>query len=126
MISKPETPFTFRFVNGERCLRLELTNTSDSALGSIDILTIFLKDEETLGGGPSQSHIRFESIERILPREKSILSHKTWINGKPSGPDHDQLERLQARAGEINPYVLDFSWRNAEGKARFQRIPIGS
>ena len=125
MISKPETPFTFRFVNGEHGLHLELTNTSESALRSIDILTVFLKDEETPGGGPSQAHIRFDSIERILPKEKSLLSHKTWINGKPAGPGQDQLERLQVKAGESNPYVLDISWRNAEGKARFQRIPIG-
>ena len=126
MISKRETPFTSRFVNGEHGLHLELTNTSESALRSIDILTVFLKDEETPGGGPSQAHIRFDSIERILPKEKSLLSHKTWINGKPARPGQDLLERLQVKAGETNPYVLDISWRNAEGKARFQRIPIGS
>jgi len=125
MISKRETPFTFGFVNGEQGLRLELTNTSESALRSVDILTVFLKDEETPGGGPSQAHIRFDSIERILPHEKSLLSHRTWINGKPARPDQDQLKRLQVKAGEPNPYVLDISWRNAEGKARFQRIPIG-
>ena len=87
MISKRETPFTFGFVNGEQGLRLELTNTSESALRSVDILTVFLKDEETPGGGPSQAHIRFDSIERILPHEKSLLSHRTWINGKPARPD---------------------------------------
>jgi len=125
MMSKRETPFTFGFVNGEQGLRLELTNTSESALRSVDILTVFLKDEETPGGGPSQAHIRFDSIERILPHEKSLLSHRTWINGKPARPDQDQLKRLQVKAGEPNPYVLDISWRNAEGKARFQRIPIG-
>ena len=125
MMSKRETPFTFGFVNGEQGLRLELTNTSESALRSVDILTVFLKDEESPGGGPSQAHIRFDSIERILPHEKSLLSHRTWINGKPARPDQDQLKRLQVKAGEPNPYVLDISWRNAEGKARFQRIPIG-
>ena len=124
-MTKREMPFTFGFVNGEHGLRLELTNTSETALRSIDILTVFLKDEETPGGGPSQAHIRFDSIERILPSEKSLLSHRTWINGKPARPGQDQLERLQGKAGEPNPYVLDISWRNAEGKARFQRIPIG-
>ena len=125
MISKTEKPFTFRFVDAQSNLLLELTNASDLALRSIEILTVFLKNEEASSGGPSQAHIRFEAIERILPQEKSILSHRTWINGKPAGPGQDQLERLQVRAGQAHPYVLDISWQNAEGKTRFQRIPIG-
>jgi hypothetical protein len=123
MISKK--PFTFRFIDVGSSLRLELTNDTDQTLKSVEILTVFLKDLETPGGGPSQAHIRFEPMERTLPQEKSILSHKTWINGKPAGADQDQLQRLQMVAGRASPYVLDISWQDAEGKTRFQRIPIG-
>jgi hypothetical protein len=28
-------------------------------------------------------------------------------------------------AGEANPYVLDLSWQDVDGKTRFQRIPVG-
>jgi hypothetical protein len=125
MISKKQEPFAFNFVDDGSNVVLELTNTTDQALKSVEVLTVFLKDEETPGGGPSQAHIRFDAIERILPQEKSILPHKTWINGKLAALDRDQLQRLQSIAGEANPYVLDISWQDAEGKTRFQRIPVG-
>jgi hypothetical protein len=125
MISKTEKPFTFRFIDDGSNVLLELTNATDQTLKSIEILTVFLKDKETPGGGPSQAHIRFEAVERILPQEKSILSHKTWVDGKPADVDRDQLQRLKLVAGQVSPYVLDISWRDAEGKARFQRIPVG-
>jgi hypothetical protein len=125
MISNKQKPFAFNFVDDGPNVVLELTNTTDQALKSVEILTVFLKDEETLGGGPSQAHIRFDAIEHILSQEKSILSHKTWINGKLAPLDRDQLQRLQLIAGEANPYVLDISWEDAEGKSRFQRIPVG-
>jgi hypothetical protein len=35
------------------------------------------------------------------------------------------MERLKLIPGEVNPYVLNISWQDAEGKARFQRIPVG-
>jgi hypothetical protein len=41
------------------------------------------------------------------------------------GADRDQLERLQVMDGAAHPYVLDISWQDAEGKTRFQRIPVG-
>jgi hypothetical protein len=125
MIAMKEKPFTFRFVDDGSNVALELTNATDRTLKGIEVLTIFLKDEETPGGGPSQAHIRFDAIERILPQEKSILSHRTWINGKPADLDRDQLQRLRLIAGEVNPYVLDISWQDTEGKTRFQRIPVG-
>ena len=78
-------------------------------LKSIEILTIFLKDEETPGGGPSQAHIRFEGVKSMKPGEKTVLSHRTWINGKPVDTDHDQMERLKLRAGQANPYALEIS-----------------
>jgi hypothetical protein len=120
-----EEIFTARFIDEGSNVHLELTNECDQPLNSIEILTVFLKDEETPGGGPSQAHIRFEPIKFIQPKEKTVLSHKTWINGKPADPTQDQLERLKVIAGEVKPYVLDISWQDAEGKTRFQRIPVG-
>ena len=120
-----EKAFTFRFVERETDFLLELTNATDRALKCVEVLTVFLKDEITPGGGPSQAHIRFDSVERILPTEKSIVPHRTWINGKPANGEHDLLGRLQVLAGEAKPYVLDISWQDTDGKTRFQRIPIG-
>jgi hypothetical protein len=123
--SQTENPFTFRFIDSGPEVLLELTNATGQTLECIEILTVFLKDEETLGGGPSQAHIKFEAIKHLQPKDKSTLSHRTWINGKPVDPQHDQLERLKIIAGEVKPYVLDISWQDAEGKARYQRIPVG-
>lgn len=120
-----DKPFTFRLTDSEPGVVLELTNSTDRTLKSVDILTIFLKDEETAGGGPSQSHIRFDTVRSMPARQTAVLTHRTWINGKPAGADCDQLERLRVIAGKVRPYVLDLSWENEEGKSRFQRIPIG-
>ena len=125
MTNTKQKPFTFSFVDAGSNVALELTNATDQTLKCVEILTVFLKDKETSGGGPSQVHIRFEAVERILPKEKSILSHTTLINRKPADPGQDQLKRLQVIAGEANPYVLDISWQDPEGKTRFQRIPVG-
>src|SRR2546422_5529974 len=108
--SKTEKTFIFRFIDARPKVLLELTNATEHTLKSIEILTVFLRDEETPGGGPSQAHIKFDAINSILPQEKAVLSHRTWINGKPVSTDHDQLARLKIIAGEVNPYVLDISW----------------
>ena len=120
-----EKPFTVQFIDGGSGARLELMNTADSVLKSVEILSVFLKDEETPGGGPSRAHIRFEALKCIRPGEKALLSHRTWIDGKPVAPEADLLARLEARAGQVRPYVLDISWEDAEGKTRYQRIPVG-
>jgi len=122
---KTEKSFNFRFIDAPSTVLLELTNLTDHTLKSIEILTIFLKEEETLGRGPSQAHIRFDVVASIKPRENAVLSHKTWINGKPADTDHDQLERLKILPGVVCPYVMDISWEDPHGKARFQRIPVG-
>jgi hypothetical protein len=122
---KTEKPFIFRFIDAPATVLLELTNETDHTLKSIEILTIFLKDEETSGRGPSQAHIRFDAVASMKPRENAVLSHKTWINGKPADTNHDQLERLKIIPGVVSPYVLDISWEDADGKTRFQRIPVG-
>jgi hypothetical protein len=123
--SKTEKPFTFEFIDEGSRILLGLTNGCDQTLKCIEVLTVFLKDEETPGGGPSQANIKFKDTECIYPKEKVVLSHRTWINGKPADPNQDQLERLKVIAGEVKPYVLDISWEDEAGKSRFQRIPVG-
>ena len=123
-IKKPR-PFTYQFLDDGPNLHLELTNATQQTLKRVEILTIFLKNEEASVAGPAQVHIRFDSVERILPAEKSVFSHTTLINGKVTRDDRDQLARLQDVEGAPNPYILDISWQDAEGRTRFQRIPVG-
>jgi hypothetical protein len=120
-----EKPFSVGFVGDEVNVMLELVNTTDRTLKSIEVLTIFLKDETTVGGGPSQAHIRFDGIKAMLPREKAVITHRTWINGKPAASDNDQMSRLTVVAGSLSPYVLDISWEDGDGRTRFQRIAVG-
>lgn len=120
-----EQTFALKFVENDSAVLLELMNMSGQTLRSVEILTIFLKDEEIVGGGPSTAHIKFESVKAIQPQEKSVMPHRTWINGKPVAADKDQLQRLKPVAGSSSPYVLDISWQDPEGKTRFQRIPVG-
>lgn len=118
-------PFVFRFIEAPPSVLLELTNVTEVNLKSIEILTVFLKDQETPGGGPSQAHIRFEDIKSMLPKERVVLTHRTWINGKPAAVDRDQLARLKVIAGEVSPYMLDISWEDAEGRKQYQSVPMG-
>lgn len=104
---------------------MELKNTAETALRSIEIMTIFLKNEEAPDGSPAQTQIRFDAIKSLQPSGSAVLSHRTWIDGKPVNDVRDQMARLKVIAGEFSPYVLDISWENAQGKARFQRIPVG-
>jgi hypothetical protein len=124
-MSQTQKPFNFSFISDEASVALELVNTTDTTLKSIEVLTIFLKDEVTIGGGPSQAHIRFEGIKAMLPREKAVVTHRTWINGKPAARENDQLARLKVTAGVVSPYVLDISWEDGDGRTRFQRIAVG-
>jgi hypothetical protein len=125
MIGTAEKPFTIKFLETESDVHLELTNATDHALKGVEVLTVFLKDEETPGGGPSQAHIKFDTLSQIRAKENVVVNHKTWINGKVVPAAHDQLQRLRVVAGAVRPYVLDISWQDTEGKARFQRIPVG-
>lgn len=122
--SKTATPFTLSFTGEGRDTRLELMNETDGPLKCVEILTVFLKDEETTGA-PSRAHLRFEPVKFIQAREKTIVPHKTLIDGKVADSTNDQLERLKVIAGAPKPYVLDISWEDAEGKSRFQRIAVG-
>ncbi len=125
MSQRIDRPFTARFIDDDEKVLLELTNTTDEVLRGVEILAVFLKDQGTPGGGPSRSHIKFETIKSVKPKEKAVLSHRTWIDGKPVDVSDDQLERLKVLAGEEKPYVLDISWETGDGRTRYQRIPVG-
>src|ERR1043165_160423 len=114
-----EKPFTFRFIDAKPRILLELQNTTENSLRLVEILTIFLKEEEAPDGGAIQAHLRFDAVNSISPRASAVVSHRTWINGKPVNDERDQMDRLKGVAGEANPYVLDLSWKDADGKARF-------
>jgi len=122
---KTDKPFTFRVIESGSKVALELTNGCDQTLKCVEILSIFLKDTEAPGGGPSRAHIRFEGMESIQPGAMTVLSPQTWIDGKPAAADHDQAARLNEIPGQSKPYVLDISWQDVEEKMRFQRIPVG-
>ena len=122
--NRSDKTFAFRFIETGLNVELELMNISNQSVKSIDVLTIFLKNE-TSSGGPSQVHIRFKTIEHIPALQNLVIPHTTWIDGKPVSNDLDQLSRLRDIADGPNPYVLDISWQDAEDKMRFQRIPLG-
>jgi hypothetical protein len=122
--SNGRAPFIIRFMNTKPRVLLELTNTTEMTLKSIEILTVFLKDEGP-AAGPSRAHIRFDRINSVQPKEKAVVSHRTWINGMPANETQDQIGRLEAVAGAVKPYVLDISWEDLHGKTQFQRIPVG-
>ena len=117
-------PLVIRFMCTKPRMLMEITNTTATTLRSVEILTVFLKNEET-SAGPSRAHIRFDPIKTVQPNEKAIVSHRTWINGSPASDAQDQIGRLEDVAGAIKPYVLDISWEDVDGKIQFQRIPVG-
>ena len=112
-----------RFMDTRPRMLMEITNTTETTLKSVEILTVFLKDEDH--AGPSRAHIRFDTIKSVQPNEKAVVSHRTWINGKPASDAQDQIGRLEVVAGAVKPYVLDISWEDGDGKTQFQRIPVG-
>lgn len=103
---------------------MEITNRTAKTLRSVEILTVFLKDEEG-AASPSRAHIRFDTIKCVQPNEKAVVSHHTWINGMPASDAQDQIGRLEAVVGAAKPYALDISWEDVDGKIQFQRIPVG-
>jgi hypothetical protein len=103
---------------------MEITNTTAQPLKSVEILTVFLSNEEA-PTGPSRAHIRFDPIKSVQPNEKAVVSHRTWINGMPASDAQDQLARLEVVLGNTKPYVLDISWEDVDGKTQYQRIPVG-
>ena len=118
------TPFVIRFMDTRPRMLLEITNTAATTLTSVEILTVFLKDKEGSAGG-FRAHIRFDSIKSVQPSEKAVVSHRTWVNGRPATDAEDQIGRLEVVPGAVKPYVLDISWEDVDGKMQFQRIPVG-
>jgi hypothetical protein len=117
-------PLAIRFMDTKPRMLMEITNITSTTLRSVEILTVFLKNEET-SAGPSRAHIRFDPIKSVQPNEKAVVSHRTWINGRPVSDAQDQIRRLEIIAGAVKPYVLDISWEDVKGKTQFQRIPVG-
>jgi hypothetical protein len=117
-------PLVVRFIDTRPRMLMEITNTTAKTLKSVEILTVFLKDEQS-ASAPSRAHIRFDTIKSVQPNEKAVVSHRTWINGRPANDAQDQIGRLEVMAGAIKPYVLDISWEDADGKTQFQRIAVG-
>jgi hypothetical protein len=113
-----------KFLDTELKILLELSNDSDETLKGIEILAVFLKAEESAGDF-YEAQIKFDAVKFILPQQTAVVPHRTWINGKPVNDERDQMARLKIVTGAANPYVLHISWQDAEGKSRFQRIPVG-
>jgi len=124
MTSNNRAPFVIRFMDTRPRILLEITNTAGTTLTSVEILTVFLKEEEG-SFGAFRAHIQFDPIKSVQPNEKAVVSHRTWINGKPAGDAQDQIGRLEVIPGAVKPYVLDISWEDVDGKMQFQRIPVG-
>jgi len=124
MSNTKQQTLTAKFLDTNPRVLLELTNETDTTLRLVEILTVFLKEEVT-AGAPSEAHIRFDTIKSMPPRQTAVIAHRTWINGQPARDDRDQMARLKILPGEPLPYVLDVSWQDPQGKARFQRIPVG-
>ena len=124
MTSNSRAPLAIRFIDTKPRVLMEITNTTATTLKSVEILTVFLKDEVS-SSAPSRAHIRFDPIKSVQPNEKAVVSHRTWINGKPASDAQDQIGRLEVVAGTIKPYVLDISWEDVDGKTQFQRIAVG-
>ena len=117
-------PLVVRFMDTKPRMLMEITNTTARTLKSVEILTVFLKDEQD-STARSRAHIRFDPIKSVQPNEKAVVSHRTWINGSPASDAQDQIGQLEVVAGATRPYVLDISWEDVDGKTQFQRIPVG-
>ena len=115
MSNNSRAPLVIRFMDTKPRVLMEITNTTAKPLKSLEILTVFLKDEEG-PAAPSRAHIRFDPIKSVQPNEKAVVSHRTWINGRPASDAQDQIGRLEVIAGAVKPYVLDICWEDLEGK----------
>jgi hypothetical protein len=124
MTNTSTKPLLIRFMDTKPRMLMEITNTTETTLKSVEILTVFLTNDEG-PGGPSRAHIRFDPIKSVQPNEKAVVSHRTWINGMPASDAQDQMPRLEVVVGNTKPYVLDISWEDVNGKMQFQRIPVG-
>src|SRR5437660_7483225 len=113
-----------KFLDTELKILLELSNDSNETLKGVEILAVFLKAKAS-SCDFYEAQIKFDAVKFMLPQQPAVVPHRTWINGKPVNDERDQMARLKIVTGEANPYVLHISWQDAEGKSRFQRIPVG-
>ncbi len=123
MSNNSRATFVIRFMDTQPRMLMEITNTTAMPLKSVEILTVFLKDVD--GSAPSRAHIRFDRVNSVQPSAKAVVSHRTWINGRPASDAQDLIGRLEVVPGAVKPYVLDISWEDVDGKTQFQRIPVG-
>ena len=124
MNNPKQQTLTVKFLDTKPRMLLELSNETEMTLRSVEILTVFLKQEATENVF-CEAHIKFDAIKSLSPQQTAVIAHRTWIDGKPARDEHDQMARLKGIDGKIRRYVLDISWQDAAGKARFQRIPVG-
>src|SRR4030095_9319401 len=124
MNNTKQQTLTAKFLDAKPRMLLELSNETDTTLRSVEILTVFLKPEET-ESIPCEAHTKFETIKSLSPQQTAVIAHRTWIDGKPARDEHDQMARLKVVDGKVSPYVLDISWQDTAGKECFQRIPVG-
>jgi hypothetical protein len=96
-----------RFMDTKPRVLLELTNTTARTLKSIEILTVFLKDEDG-PGGPSREHVRFDRINSVQPNGRAVVSHSrhgleafTCECYQATRDYSDLLDRPDALAGHI-------------------------
>ena len=108
--SNDKKPFIISFIDTKPRMLLELTNTTEMDLKCIEILTIFLKDEGPRAGS-SRAHIRFNRINSVQPKEKAIVSHRTWIDGMPASEAQDQIGRLEVVAEQSSLMSWTFPGR---------------
>src|SRR6478735_4074788 len=104
-MNSPQKTLTARFLDTKPRVLLELTNATEKTLKSVEVLTIFLKTTTSLSRGFSQAHIRFDAIKLMLPHQTAVMSHRTWIDGKPASDERDQMTQLTIVAGQFSPYV---------------------
>jgi hypothetical protein len=106
-LSSNVTPFIIRFMDTNPRVLLGLTNTTARTLKSIEILTVFLKDEDG-PGGPSREHVRFDRINSVQPNGRAVVSHSrhgleafTCECYQATRDYSDLLDRPDALAGHI-------------------------
>src|SRR5688500_10168839 len=99
-----EKTFTARFIDDDERARLGWRTTGDERCKVVEILAVCLNDEDAPAGGPARAYSKFDPVNAVLPKGKAVLSHRTWIDGRPADAGLDQLGRLKAVAGELKPY----------------------
>ena len=83
-------PLVIRFMDTKPRMLMEITNATTTTLKSVEILTVFLKDEQ--GSAAPLATFRFDPQIQFNKR-KGGCSHRTWINGRQRNDAQDQIGR---------------------------------